>query len=392
MKPAFLRRGLAVSAVAVAAALASCETGPSKAEIEAARIAAEAEAAARPVPIALNQGVADSASVYLAFTRDMATIEGGFESAEAVQAALRRGAAYDPAQISEGLVAYASILALQSPEFLAGIRAYGNDAATRQQLVNRIVANPGYASTLDGADMAAGLIMATLETEIDALADAAGSVENDAYAIQERLDPRRSWAVAHLTNRDERLAQAKALSGQRVAPSPADASNLLAAARAGTGLSVTSGRARRAPYPAAVNNALAIAALAALGAAGEDAVANTRALQRETKSQTCLETSKLMLYQCLAASRPSYEDMFCLGRHVVRDFAACAKDSSIPAPIIEISAPTDVVPPRPRVTTAPLSTPPLAQTPAPAARQTPAPPAPARAQSATERLNTTPGG
>ncbi len=40
--------------------------------------------------------------------------------------------------------------------------------------------------------------------------------------------------------------------------------------------------------------------------------------------------SKLNLFQCLAASRPSYEDMFCVGRHIVRDLATCTAAATIP--------------------------------------------------------------
>ena len=43
--------------------------------------------------------------------------------------------------------------------------------------------------------------------------------------------------------------------------------------------------------------------------------------------------SKLMLFQCLAASRPSYEDMFCTGRHIVRDLAACTAQYTGPVPV-----------------------------------------------------------
>ena len=39
-----------------------------------------------------------------------------------------------------------------------------------------------------------------------------------------------------------------------------------------------------------------------------------------------------MLFQCLAASRPSYEDMFCIGRHVARDLATCTAQSITPPP------------------------------------------------------------
>ena len=376
------RCSLVLASLAVIATVAGCASNKAEVEAEAARVAAEAAALARlPPPISLNDGVAQSAAVYLAFTREMATLSGGFADADSVQAALRKGSAYDPAQISQGLIAYASILALQSPEFVAGIRQYAGDPATRQKLVADIVANPAYASILPGADAAAGLIIATLDVEIDALGRAADSIESDAYTIQERDDPRRAWAVAHISDRVTRLEAAKAGSTQAMLPSPEEAARLLAAGTSGTGLAVSTGRPRTGPYPPAVTNALALAALAALGAAGENARANTDALQGEAKSEACLNSSKLNLYQCLAASRPSYEDMFCVGRHIVRDLATCARGSAMPGAIITVSNPETVR--EPVIVTAPLS--PLAPTPGMAPTPTPATPLEA---SPTSRLNT----
>jgi hypothetical protein len=383
MHPAFPRRGLALAALAAAALLAGCASNNAKAEAEAARLAAAAEAAARmPPPIALDESVAQAASIYVAFARDMATIEGGFENPEAVQAALRRGSSYNPAQISRGLIAYASILALQSPEFVAGVRQYAGHPATREKLVADIVADPRQASYLPGANAAAGLIMGTLRQDIRALGRAADSVENDAYAVQASYDARRAWGVAHVIDREGRLEAAKIRSVEAMLPSAEDAADLLAAAHSGVGLPV-SGEAREPAFPPAVERALALAALAALGAAGEDARANTDALQNEPVSQQCLNLSKLMLFQCLAASRPSYEDMFCLGRHVVRDLATCTRGAAMPAPVVTVSDLTQVGPPTP------APAPPIVITPAP-----PPPPAitpvsaPIPAQSPTERLNT----
>lgn len=381
MRSAMMRRGLSMAALCAAAVLAGCASGQAEAEAEAARVAAEAAAlAARtPPPINLSQSVAQDAAVYLAFARDLATIRGGFESPEAIQAALRQGAAYDPGQISRGLVAYASIVALQSPAFVTGVNQYGINPTGRQKMIADIVADPRVASYMPGADEAAGLIMAALNTEIDALAAAANSVENDAYAAQ--ADGRRSWAIAHIVDRETRLAGAKSLSSQTMLPPVAESARLFAAASSGGGLGVIGGRRREGPYPPVVTNALALAALAALGAAGEDARANTAALQSEPTSQTCLHESKLNLYQCLAASRPSYEDMFCLGRHIVRDLATCTRSAALPIARVTVSNPVaDPLPPA--IVTAPFDPP----------RRAPASP--------TEQLNigtgapirTTPGG
>lgn len=381
MRPAFPRRGLSIAAVAVAALLAACASDtPTRAEAEAARVAAEAAARLGP-PIALNASVAEAAAVYIAFNRDMAALEGGFTSAAQIQDALRRGSAYDPDQISRGLVAYASIIALQSPEFVNGLRQYTGDPAARERLVARIVADPGYASTLPGAEAAAGLMMTALADDVRALGRAADSLENDAYAIQARHDPRRSWAVAEVPDRLGRLERAKTRSATPMLASAEQAANLSTAAHAGVGLGIVGGP-RKPPYPPAVVNGLALAALAALGSAGENARANTDALQFDPVSQRCLAMSKLNLFQCLAASRPNYEDIFCVGRHIVRDLATCARGAAMPAALVTVSDVTTVdVPDK--------AAEPIIITPVPAPEPSPAPP-PRPDASVTGRLNSEP--
>lgn len=386
MTSAFPRAGLSLAALAAAAALAGCAVNNAEAEAEAARLAAEAEAAARrPPPITLADSVAQSASIYVAFSRDMAAMEGGFADPEAVQAALSRGSAYNTAQISRGLIAYASIVALQSPEFVAGVRQWAGDPVMRDKVIADIVADPRYASFLPGADAAAGLVIATLKDDIDALARAADSIENDAYAVQASYDGRRSWGVAHVMDREGRLEAAKARSEQTMLPSAEDAADLLAAARGGVGLPV-SGGPREPPYPPAVERALSLAALAALGAAGDNARLNTDALQNEPTSRRCLELSKLMLFQCLAAARPNYEDMFCVGRHAVRDLATCTRGAAVPAAVVTVG---DLIPVGPATRPA---APPIVITPAPPPPPTPTPtPTPGSVPEAelspTQRLN-----
>ena len=324
MSQAFLRRGLSVAAVAAAALLASCSTPEPEAP-------PPPPAVSPPPPVALNEGVAQAASVYVAFVREVGTIRAGFTDAESIQAAIRKGAAYEPGQLSRGMIAYGSILALQSPEYVAGVRQFASTPALRHDMIARIVADPAYAATLPGADAAAGLIASTMGKDIASLTAIAEAVEGDAYTIQERRDPRRRWAVQPITDRTARLEGAKSLSVSQL-PSAEESARLFAAANSGSGLNLTPAQ-RGAPFTPAVVNSLAIAALAALGAAGDDARTNTDALSSESNNEFCLNMSKLMLFQCLAASRPSYEDMFCTGRHIVRDLATYTAQYTGPAPV-----------------------------------------------------------
>lgn len=341
MLEARFRRGLSLAAIAAVSVLAACATPEP-----------EPEPAPPPPPpsVSLNEGVAQAAAIYVAFMRDASTIRAGFDTAESIQAAIRKGASYEPAQLSRGMIAYGSILALQSPEFVQGVRTFAADPAVRQEMVARIIADPTYAATLPGAEAAAGLIVETIGRDSAAMLAIADAVEEDAYTIQGRADPRRRWAVVNIANRDVRLQGAKALSAVQMLPSAEESARLFAAANSGSGLEVTPARSAP-PYTPAVVRSLALAALAALGAGGEDARANTEALTIEQNSEFCLNMSKLMLFQCLAASRPSYEDIFCVGRHVARDLATCTAQNVKPAPVaapateVAGSGPTPVQPP-----------------------------------------------
>ena len=368
MKSAPLRRGVSAVALVAAMILASCESGPSKAELEAQRLAAEL-AARQPPPISLNQGVAEAASIYVAFLREARTIQpGGFPDPESIQAAIRKGASYDAEQLSRGLIAYGAIIAMQSPEFVAGVRQYAIDPTQRQQMVAQIVADPAYAATLPGADAAAGLIASTIGKDSVAMRAIAEGIEQDAYTIQGRSDPRRRWATTPIANREVRLEGAKHLSEVDMLPSAEESAQLFAAGNSGTGLRLEPSR-KGPPYTPAVVRSLAIAALGALGAGGDEARANTEALTHEPNSEFCLSMSKLMLFQCLAASRPSYEDIFCLGRHVTRDLATCTTEATQITTIIvgdpqETGAParTPVAAVAPAQTSAPAATPAVATT------------------------------
>lgn len=236
------------------------------------------------------------------------------------------------------MIAYGAILALQSPEYVAGVRQFASDPAQRQQMVSRIVADPAYAATLPGAEAAAGLIASTMGQDAATMTAIAEAVETDAYTIQERRDPRRRWATQPVADRVGRLEGAKSLSAVPRLPSAEDSARLFAAANSGSGLNLTSAQ-RGAPFTPAIVNSLAIAALAALGAAGEDAKANTDALTTESNNEFCLNMSKLMLFQCLAAAKPNYEDIFCAGRHVVRDLAQCTAQYTGPMPTITVAVP-----------------------------------------------------
>ena len=98
MPLASLRRGLSLAALAAATLLASCAT-PEPEPV------APPPPPPPPPPVTLNEGVAQAASIYVTFIKDVGTIRAGFPDAESIQLAMRKGAAYDPATLSRGMIA-----------------------------------------------------------------------------------------------------------------------------------------------------------------------------------------------------------------------------------------------------------------------------------------------
>ncbi|HVZ29004.1 MAG TPA: hypothetical protein VG839_01330 [Asticcacaulis sp.] len=315
-------------------------------------------------PVALAPEISDAASVYVAYIEQARALRADFADGQTVQVELQTGASYEPTQLARGAVAYGAIVAMQEPAFRSALRAYASDNAARADLVNRLLSDPNYAASLPSANVAARRVILAISTDGQSVYKAGARVKQAAYDVQHQ-----SWSKEFVPGRDERLALAKqnsvtlksvqsdqsakllaaALTGQGLvtrartgeasgdaaiggAPSVADQSANPAAAEAplmpaaNTEPPVDFGRADLfdPPYTNAVNRSLTIAAVAILGEGGPTAHADSLiALMDEADGQRCFSMSKLNLYQCLAVAKPYYEDVFCLGQHVLMDTGQC---------------------------------------------------------------------
>jgi hypothetical protein len=77
-----------------------------------------------------------------------------------------------------------------------------------------------------------------------------------------------------------------------------------------------------------VQRGLALAALAVLGEADARSV---EPLLQDPACASCLRMAKLNLFQCLAVAKPWYEDVFCLGQHILIDTGECIRAAALPA-------------------------------------------------------------
>jgi len=285
----------------------------------------------------------EHASAYRAYMQKAAQVSPAFKDGAEVEQSLTSAVAYEPKQFLRGVIAYAALVALQSPQFVAGVRTYAVDPVQRREMAQRLIADPNYATVLPSAASAAGLVQAALSADAAKVQRAGALVKQAAYDVQHQ-----AWSKKDIPGREARLANAKLLSAQPLSPPAEDVQRLQGAVngRDSTGASAlgVSGEALAPPYTAVVARGLTLAALAALGEANDANMAAMEPLLQESTSAFCINLSKLNVYQCLAVAGPYYEDVFCLGQHVLLDTAQCVAKAAGEARPISIA---DAAPPPP---------------------------------------------
>ena len=303
----------ALAAFALAAVLAGC--GP-----EAPAPYVPPPPPPPPPPITLAPRLIEEASAWRGYMARANAISPDFQNGEQIQSSLRVAAAYEPKQFLRGAVAYAAIVGLQDSTFVANLRTVAQNPAQRIALRDQLMANPNMATTLPGADSAAGMILRALGDEGAKMVVNGRAVKQAAYSVQKS-----AWSKVSVSDRDGRLVAAKSLSAT---PMMGDAADVLLLQQASTGpaamapLGLTPG-ATPPPWSPIVVRGLTVAALAALGEAGDANFDAITTLSAEPNAAYCLNMAKLNLYQCLAVSKPHYEDIFCLGQHILIDTGTC---------------------------------------------------------------------
>lgn len=316
-----VRRSLTLAALATAAVLAGCAQPPPP------------PPAPPPPAVSLSSKLIEQASAYHTYIAHAAAISPAFASGEQVADSLKTGESYQPDQLLRGAVVYGAIAALQDPSFVAGVRKYVADAAQRQQIADGILKDPAYVLGIDGAASAAGLVESALGQDGRKLLDDGRQVKQAAYDVQKS-----AWSKSEVAGRDARLSLAKQLSSTP-GLGETDETARLEQASVGQGALGVAPLSAAPPYSPMVTRSLALAALAALGYGDDAHLAEVMPLLADPTTGSCLNLSKLNLYQCLAVAKPHYEDVFCLGQHAMEETGSCLlKGAGLeipPDPIIE---------------------------------------------------------
>ena len=277
---------------------------------------------------AVGHHVADAASAYEVYVRRAAAIDAGFRSPEAVQAALRIGADYQPDQLQEGIVAYAALVALRDPDFVAGVQAQ-NDPG----FADRLATSPEAVLQVAGARDAAADVMGVLRAHGAALRSTGKAINQAAYDVQAQ-----SWSKGPVADPAGVLAAIKALAVDvRTADEPNQKLLLKSISTA-----PRTPAAGAAPSPAVVRG-LAVAALALVGRNSDQDDGRVKALLRVPSVADCLKLARMNLNQCLAAAGPHYDDVFCAGEHAVGETGKCV---SAATETVDIQPTPELVPHR----------------------------------------------
>lgn len=292
-----------------------------------------ADTLAQPKDNALERTAAN----YVRFREDVAAIEAmPFDNASVTREAHRRLGAHDSAELSAGWMAYAALVAADTPEFADAIKKEvskkknkrRNQLGGKAGLMSNLAQDPSYVRKLEGADKAVEAILAmTLNdgARITALGEA---FKTQAYAMQKT-----KWGKQRIVGSQERLKEASSFKLSRgAAPAPAlqrvSDSGVIAPSLANASENWDADWGAAAPAAEMTENSadviidrvLNLAARYSTGSLNPKIVS---VYAKNNKADRCLSMAKLTLDQCIAATRTPYEEAFCLGEHGLKDISSC---------------------------------------------------------------------
>jgi hypothetical protein len=298
----------------------------------AATSGVSAESLAQPRDAALEQAAAD----YIRFREDVAAIEATpFKNAEIMREAHRRLSAHNSKELSAGWVAYAALVAADTPAFRAALEEEVNSKKKRKDklkgtdaFIAELSEDPSYARRLAGANAAIERVLAMTSQDSARFSSLGEKFKEQAYALQKT-----KWGVAKMAASSARIDEAETFARSRpdaTAPTLASVTDkgVTAPGLSGGGESWTpdwgsSGASGRMTEPNAqviMNRVLNLAARYSLSGVNAKMV---EAYARNDKSDQCLSFAQMTLKQCIAATRAPFEEAFCIGEHALNDVSTC---------------------------------------------------------------------
>lgn len=297
-----------------------------------------------------NDPIARAAAFYGTYQKDVGELHNkGLSSVADVDYALNTLAGQNPSQLSRGWVAYAALVASQSPELRSSVRevaaAYGRDGMS-----NGLIADTGYVRrVLAGGNGAVSLGLAATAADSRRLSRSADYFREQAYTLQgqgwaktklrgAQMDTKVTSLIA--ASRTERSANGSIVTafaspnidgalhqaGASGAPSLWDgvieaASGIRFPGLNNTRLNASPNTVRRG-HEHAADQIATLAAFRIMGVDTQNAAQVQQALG-EGPMRNCISKSQLNINQCVAANSFPFETVDCIGKHAIGEVGLC---------------------------------------------------------------------
>ncbi|MBD0426273.1 hypothetical protein [Aquisalinus flavus] len=285
---------------------------------------------AQPVSAAtLSTPLEKSAIKYVEFRGDLGLIEGStIDSESAMRDAHMRLASHDPDALSSGWVAYAALVAADTPEFAKAIQESVATPEAKTAFLARMRMEPRSIRELPGADKAIEAVMMMAARDATKINSLGQSFIDRAYSMQNA-----AWAKKKLSEGMSRVYEARDYAATReragtpVLPAYVSAGVQLPA------LAQTTDREWQATWsneeavpqinPRATPIIDRVLVLAVRYSVGEVTDPVVDGYAKSDQSRRCLNMAMLNFDQCIAATRTAYEEAFCIGEHGLNDVSGC---------------------------------------------------------------------
>jgi hypothetical protein len=270
-----------------------------------------------------------AAQPYVQFRDDVSAVAAVVPGdAQGMREAHNRLASYDNRALAGAWVAYAAMVAADTPAFASEIEQRMKSRRSREAFLEELESNPAMIRNIPGAEQAVKRIMTVATNDSARLREMGDAFIASAYDMQKEPWARRELALAGMQRVNSALSYAakrdwanysgrESQRGKHGAIRPTLASHsswsdnwagvsapLNPTARAGT----------------VITKALIVGAHYTMDTATQSHLAS---FGTSKKSERCFSSAKMNLAQCIAATRTPYEEAFCLGQHALNDISSC---------------------------------------------------------------------
>ena len=274
------------------------------------------------------------AASYVEFRKDLEAIDAmPVRSMKETREAHQRLGSHDAASLARGWMAYAALVAADTPEFVDGLRSRLRKSK-REKVLTALSTEPRYASSIPGAQAAMQSVLASASRDSARIASLGEKFRQRAYDLQKS-----DWATRPAAGQQERIAQARAQAKARqaqaaplnvaasrgvISPLLASAGHSWSAAWAEAELDAPAAYAMSGPRAQPMmDQILSLAVRYSLGATEGQYSEIAAALTKNDRGKQCFNWARLHLDQCIAATRAPYEEAYCIGRHALDDVSEC---------------------------------------------------------------------